>query len=94
MAAVVDRSHAGFAEGGYVNGDMAFPAGFAARNDPSFNMNSKSSAQGSGGGRNLRLITTLDPNAISDHLNSSEGEQVILQVLGRNKTTLKTMVNR
>ena len=93
MAAVYDRTHAGFADGGYVDAGMTFPTGFAARNDPSFDMNHKSSGQGGGAGRNLRLITTLDPHAISDHLNSSEGEQVILQVLGRNKTTLKTLVN-
>jgi hypothetical protein len=84
---------AGYADGGMVDSPIVSTAGFAARNEPSYAMRGNASASGQGGSRNLRLITTLDPNAINDHLNSSEGEQVILQVLGRNRTTLKTLVS-
>jgi hypothetical protein len=92
MAALYEFAYPGYAMGGFVNSPMSQTSGFGAGNDPSFSMPDAVNGNTSAKQRGLRIITTLDPNAMRDYMSSSEGEQVIMQTLGRNRTTLKTYV--
>ncbi len=41
-------------------------------------------SSGHGGGRGTRIVNLVDKSIVSDFLNSSEGEDVILNIIGRN----------
>lgn len=56
---------------------MAF-AGFASGGFPS-----GAPASGRGGG-GVRIINTVDPNLISDFMSSSQGEEIIVNIIGKN----------
>lgn len=54
---------------------------------------------GKGGGQqapapqtNLRIINAFDTGVIGDYLGSDDGEQVIMNVVQRNSTTIRSMV--
>tara|TARA_B100000700_G_scaffold331816_1_gene469574 strand:- start:41707 stop:44034 length:2328 start_codon:yes stop_codon:yes gene_type:complete len=53
-------------------------------------------AEGGGGAKqptNIRIINTLDPAVVEDYLTSSSGEEVIMNVMSNNRSTLKQMVS-
>lgn len=83
----------GYADGGVVMSRLlsrypspvdadATPAMLAANDNRSNN-------GGNNTGTKLRIVNSVDPQFINDWANSSEGETVIMNVLGRNRTTLK-----
>lgn len=58
------------------------------KNDPRHVANG--GKQGQGGG--VRIINNIDPNLMQDYLNSSSGEQVIVNLIERNAGTVKQLL--
>lgn len=81
----------GYADGGLV-GPMASTADFPQpRPTPSIPTAPVGGA-GQGGGARIRIVNAAHPELVRDFLDSSEGEQVVMNIIGRNKTTVRTLV--
>jgi tape measure domain-containing protein len=61
-----------------------------ARNDPRNVMNGGGQAQQGGSG--VRILNVIDPDIVSDYMNSSSGEQTIINVLQRNAGAVKQIL--
>lgn len=86
--------YAGYADGGFT-GPMASTDGFdAPRRDPPMDTNAGSAAGGNGGGMGVRIVNVVDPGMMADWAQSSEGERVIMNTVGKNGSTLKMLVSR
>lgn len=48
--------------------------------------------QGQGGGNGYRIINAIDPNLLSDHIESASGERAVLNVIGRNPSRVKQLI--
>ena len=52
----------------------------------------QAAAQGGGGGMSVRIINVLDPSVVLDALNSSEGEEVIVNTIQNNKSEVRQIL--
>jgi len=60
------------------------------RNDPRNIMNGSGSGQQS---KTPRIVNVLDPSLVQDHLNSSAGEEVLINVIRRNGSSIKQILS-
>ena len=49
--------------------------------------------RGGGAGGNVRIVNAFDTAQIGDYMGSGEGERVILNVMRRNRRTVRSLVN-
>ena len=87
------RRGAGFAIGGYTGVPAANSGDFGVPTSGRPVAASPGAAAGSGGGARLRIVNVVSPEHMNDWATSSEGEEVLMNMLGRNRTVLKTLVN-
>ncbi|MGC1547223.1 MAG: phage tail length tape measure family protein [Rhodanobacter sp.] len=81
----------GYADGGYVGLANGFNATTDRMPAPAANSGSSGSNNSSAG---LRIVNVVSPEHMNDWANSAQGEQVIMNIVGRNRTTLKAYVGR
>lgn len=85
----------GYAAGGLVK---PFPASasflpVSRRPEPTIHANARSSGSGNAAPTmGVRIINSVDPQFVTDNMNSSAGEAVILNVIARNQSRVKQMV--
>lgn len=50
------------------------------------------SGEGSGGGANVRIINTIDPEMTAEYFNSPSGEKTLVNLISRNSAALRTVL--
>lgn len=85
----------GYAAGGLVK---PFPASasflpVSRRPEPTINANARNSGSGNAAPTvGVRIVNSVDPQFVTDNMNSPSGEAVILNVIARNQSRVKQMV--
>jgi hypothetical protein len=72
-----------------ISGSFIPMRGFARFAEGGFVGGSKAAA--SSGGRGTRIVNLVDKSLVSDFLNSSEGEEVIVNIIGKNRNMIQRM---
>jgi phage-related minor tail protein len=80
----------GYADGGFVGSTH----GFAAPTERMPAQTAGSAASTAAATRGVRIVNVVSPEHMNDWANSAQGEQVIMNIVGRNRTTLRTLVGR
>lgn len=94
MEAAMARHFTGYSAGGYVDSPATSTADFPDFTGPRISPPKAPAGQGqsAGQGVSLRLVNNVDPSLIHDAMSSSAGEQVIINTISRNRSSLKQVL--